>query len=78
MTAALPAGTRAGGLADGDSAAVLHVPGEPGRAVLADDAGRGSVALLLALPLAATLAALAAGAAHLGRGERRARPVRPS
>jgi hypothetical protein len=78
VTAELPVGTRAGGRADGDSVAVVHVPGEPGRAVLADDTGRGSVALLLAVPLGTTLVALAAGAAHLARGERRARSAQPS
>jgi hypothetical protein len=78
VTAGLPIGTRAGGHTDGDTVAVRHVPGEPGRAVLAGDTGRGSVAALLAVPFGATLAALAAGTVRLARRERRAGPVQPS
>ncbi|OSZ60951.1 hypothetical protein OQI_07970 [Streptomyces pharetrae CZA14] len=74
VTAGLPVGTRAGGHDSGDTVTVRHPPGEPGRAVLADDTGRGSVALLLAAPLGATLAA-AAWAVSRARSERRARPA---
>jgi len=75
VTAELPVGTRAGGHGSGDTVAVRYAPGEPRRVVLADDAGRGSVALVLAVPLGATLAVLAAGAVRRARGERRNRPA---
>ena len=78
VTAGLPVGTRAGGHDSGDTVTVRHPPGEPGRAVLADDTGRGSVALLLAVPFGATLAAPAAWAVSRARSERRGRPAQPS
>ncbi|MEV8549691.1 DUF3592 domain-containing protein [Streptomyces glaucescens] len=80
VTARLPVGTRSGGHDSGDTVTVRHPPGEPGRAVLADDTGRAGVALLLAVPLGATLAVCCAARAvsSRGRGARRSGPARAS
>ncbi|MCS0602941.1 hypothetical protein NX794_17235 [Streptomyces sp. LP11] len=50
--------------------AVRHAPGEPGRVALAEETGRGTVAALLAVPGAATLLALSAGAVRVLRDRR--------
>ncbi|MFF8725585.1 hypothetical protein ACF073_03700 [Streptomyces sp. NPDC015171] len=78
LTVGLPLGTRARGHAEGDTVDVLHAPGEPGRAALADDTGRGSVAALLAVPGGATLLALLAGAVHVLRDRRSEGPAHPA
>ncbi|WP_318201906.1 hypothetical protein [Streptomyces sp. SCL15-4] len=70
VTAGLPVGTRAGGHTEGDTVSVRTAPGEPGRAALVGDTGRGAVAALLALPVGATLFALLAAAAHVLRDRR--------
>ncbi|MFI1366119.1 hypothetical protein [Streptomyces griseochromogenes] len=75
VTADLPVGTRTRGHGDGDTVAVRSAAGEPERVALADDTGPGSVAALLAVPGAATLLALLAGALHIRRDERREDPA---
>ncbi|MEU5532819.1 hypothetical protein [Streptomyces sp. NPDC020362] len=70
LTAGLPFGTRARGLAEGDTVDVLHAPGEPEQVALADDTGRKSVATLLAVPGAATVLVVLAGAAYVLRDRR--------
>ncbi|MEU6664651.1 hypothetical protein [Streptomyces sp. NPDC046727] len=78
VTTGLPLGTRARGHAEGDTVDVRYAPGEPERIALADDTGRGSVAVLLAVPGGATLLALLAGAAHVLRGRRTENPAHPA
>ncbi|MFG2607359.1 hypothetical protein ACGFT2_28020 [Streptomyces sp. NPDC048514] len=70
LTAGLPFGTRARGHVEGDTVDVLHAPGEPDQVVLAADDGRGSVAVLLAVPGGATVLVLLAGAVHVLRERR--------
>ncbi|MBB5927269.1 hypothetical protein [Streptomyces echinatus] len=67
MTAGLPPGTRAWGPSEGDTVYVRAAPGEPERVAPAGETGRGTVAALLAVPGAATLLALLAGAVHVLR-----------
>ncbi|MEU3826169.1 hypothetical protein [Streptomyces sp. SID161] len=76
VTADLPVGTRAPGLAEGDMVRVRAAPGEPERVALASDTGRGTVAALLAVPVGATLIALLAGAVHMLRERRPEAPVK--
>ncbi|MFF5534825.1 hypothetical protein ACFY71_20485 [Streptomyces cinerochromogenes] len=78
VTADLPLGTRARGHAEGDTVEVRHAPGEPGRVVLAEDTGRGTVAALLAVPGGATVITLLAAAAHVRRDRRTQDPTDPA